>query len=154
MWLKLQGSSLVWLVPAVWSGSGPGPCRGSAHWGLPAGASSLPPCRHCRFFFLSNDEMLEILSETKDPTRVQTHLKKCFEGINTLEFDDDLVIHAMNSVEKERVPYKHKIDTNKVRRIPDPLLASLAASTLHRRGSVVCLWHISRHKPYVAYVRQ
>ena len=62
-----------------------------------------------RFFFLSNEDLLNILAETRDPLLVQPHLKKCFEGINKLIFNNKFDIIGMASVEKEEIMFLEKI---------------------------------------------
>ena len=65
-----------------------------------------------RFFFLANDDLLQILSQTKNPRLVQAHMDKCFEGISKVQFSDEDYVLGMISAEKEEVSFLKKIDVN------------------------------------------
>ncbi|XP_076446844.1 LOW QUALITY PROTEIN: cytoplasmic dynein 2 heavy chain 1-like [Babylonia areolata] len=63
-----------------------------------------------RFYFIGDDDLLEILGQSTNPTVIQTHLKKLFSGIHSVNFDEDAkYIVAMNSLDGEVVPLKNKV---------------------------------------------
>ena len=41
-----------------------------------------------RFYFLSNDDLLEIIGQSKDPEPILQHIKKMFEGVATLKIQE------------------------------------------------------------------
>jgi dynein heavy chain len=65
-----------------------------------------------RFYFLSNDELLEILAEAKDPLAVQPFVKKCFEAVKELVFEAGK-ISGLISAEGEKVTFDQQVDPSR-----------------------------------------
>ena len=64
-----------------------------------------------RFYFIGDDDLLEILGQATNPVVIQSHLKKLFAGIHSVEFDDEQGrILAMKSLEGEVVPLKKPVN--------------------------------------------
>jgi dynein heavy chain len=64
-----------------------------------------------RFYFLSADSLIEIVSEAKEPTRVQKFMKNLFEGVMKLLFSEQKEIIGMESSEGEQCLLTEVVDT-------------------------------------------
>jgi len=65
-----------------------------------------------RFYFLSNDDLIEILSQTRNVHAVQPHLMKCFDSIKKIEFTKEAnskEIIGMWSPESEYVEFSESV---------------------------------------------
>ncbi|EPY43885.1 dynein heavy chain [Angomonas deanei] len=61
-----------------------------------------------RFYFLSNDDLLDILAKVKTPELMMPHMLKMFDGIKSLAFADGNDITHLISMEGERVELVNK----------------------------------------------
>lgn len=56
-----------------------------------------------RFYFLSDEDLLEMIGQTKKVSVVQAHLKKLFSGVQNVQFNSSGNIVAIESPQNEIV---------------------------------------------------
>lgn len=63
-----------------------------------------------RFYFVGDEDLLEIIGNSKDALRIQKHLKKMFQGLSAIIVDEDVTqIEGMASREGEEVRFSSPI---------------------------------------------
>ncbi|KAM3424381.1 Dynein heavy chain, cytoplasmic [Cercospora zeina] len=76
-----------------------------------------------RFYFVGDEDLLEIIGNSNDTVRVAKHLRKMFAGINGLLLDDESNILGLQSREGEEVLFKTPINLIQTPKINDWLRA-------------------------------
>ncbi|CAG8473200.1 2079_t:CDS:10 [Paraglomus brasilianum] len=73
-----------------------------------------------RFYFVGDEDLLEIISNSKDVVRIQKHFKKMFAGVsNIILTEDNTMISGMASREGEEVYFKNPISIKENPKIND-----------------------------------
>ncbi|KAK7218812.1 hypothetical protein V2G26_006815 [Clonostachys chloroleuca] len=72
-----------------------------------------------RFYFVGDEDLLEMIGNSNDTLRIAKHFKKMFAGLSGLIMDDETVISGFTSKEGESVRLKKEISLAKVPRIND-----------------------------------
>ncbi|ABN68600.2 Dynein heavy chain, cytosolic (DYHC) [Scheffersomyces stipitis CBS 6054] len=75
-----------------------------------------------RFYFVGNEDLLDIIGSSGDITRINRHLKKMFAGISKIEVNkENSTIVAVFSEEGEKVHMKHPVSLLKSTRLHELL---------------------------------
>ncbi|KAF8934382.1 dynein heavy chain [Dissophora ornata] len=73
-----------------------------------------------RFYFVGDEDLLEIIGNSKDVVRIQKHFKKMFAGINSIILSEDVTtVLGMSSKEGENVLFKTPVSIKDNPRIND-----------------------------------
>jgi dynein heavy chain 1 len=72
-----------------------------------------------RFYFIGDEDLLDIIGNSKELSKIQKHLKKMFAGVAGLMLDSNNVsmIYGLTSAEGEHVSFHNPIDITKYPRI-------------------------------------
>ncbi|KIN00492.1 hypothetical protein OIDMADRAFT_125387 [Oidiodendron maius Zn] len=72
-----------------------------------------------RFYFVGDEDLLEIIGNSNDTLRIAKHFKKMFAGLSGLIMDEDHIISGFTSKEGEEVRLKKEISLIKTPKIND-----------------------------------
>lgn len=76
-----------------------------------------------RFYFVGDEDLLEIIGNSNDTVRIEKHLRKMFAGISGLIMDDNSNILGLTSTEGEEVRLKKPISLTAIPKINEWLKA-------------------------------